>query len=52
MVLEDPSSIATGIVDVNHETPTDERCYNLNGQRVSPDTKGIIIRNGKKYLNK
>ncbi len=52
VVLEDPSSIATGIVDVNHETPTDERCYNLNGQRVSPDTKGIIIRNGKKYLNK
>ena len=52
VVLEDPSSIATGIVDVNQEIPTDERCYNLNGQRVSPDTKGIIIRNGKKYLNK
>lgn len=52
LVLEDPNSIATGIVDVNQETPTDERCYNLNGQRVSPDTKGIIIRNGKKYLNK
>lgn len=26
--------------------------YNLNGQRVSPDTKGLLIRNGKKYVNK
>ena len=50
VVLEDPNSIATGIVDVNRETVADDRCYNLNGQRVSPDTKGIIIRNGKKFI--
>lgn len=30
------------------ETPT----YNLSGQRVSPNTKGIVIRNGKKYINR
>ena len=50
VVLEDPNSIATGIVDVNRETVADDRCYNLNGQRVAPDTKGIIIRNGKKFI--
>ena len=50
LVLEDPNSIATGIVDVNRETVADDRCYNLNGQRVAPDTKGIIIRNGKKFI--
>ena len=26
--------------------------YNLAGQRVSKDYKGIVIVNGKKYLNK
>ena len=26
--------------------------YNLAGQRVSPNTKGILIKNGKKFINK
>lgn len=26
--------------------------YNLNGQRVNPDTKGILINNGRKLINK
>ena len=26
--------------------------YNLAGQRVSPSTKGILIKNGKKYINR
>jgi len=26
--------------------------YNLQGQRVSPDTKGIVIKNGKKIVNR
>lgn len=26
--------------------------YNLNGQRVAPGTKGLLIRNGKKYISK
>ncbi len=26
--------------------------YNLAGQRVSPATKGILIKNGKKYINR
>ena len=30
----------------------DAPVYNLSGQRVSPTTKGILIKNGKKYINK
>ena len=30
----------------------DAPIYNLAGQRVSPNTKGILIKNGKKYVNK
>jgi len=30
----------------------DTKCYNVQGQRVNPDTKGIVIMNGKKYFNK
>ena len=30
----------------------DGKTYNIGGQRVADDTKGLVIRNGKKYLNK
>ena len=30
----------------------DAPVYNLAGQRVSPNTKGILIKNGKKFINK
>ncbi|MDD7317268.1 MAG: leucine-rich repeat domain-containing protein [Prevotella sp.] len=40
------SNAATEASTVN--TPT----YNIAGQRVSPDTKGIVIQNGKKRLNR
>ena len=52
LMLEDPNSIATGIQDVNIAEQDNAPCYNLAGQRVSADTKGIIVRNGKKYINK
>lgn len=32
--------------------PNDGKCYNLSGQQVSDNYKGIVIQNGKKYLNK
>ncbi len=35
-------------VDLSSEGAT----FNLQGQRVKPDTKGIVIRNGKKYFIK
>ncbi|MDO4160219.1 MAG: hypothetical protein Q4D41_07175 [Prevotellaceae bacterium] len=45
---------ATGItnVTVTKEKATDGKTYNLAGQRVSDDTKGIVIRDGKKFINK
>ena len=43
---------ATGIADVKSETATDNRCYNLNGQRVAQPQKGLYIVNGKKIIKK
>ena len=43
---------ATGIENVNHETTTNGRCYNLNGQQVYANYKGIVIVNGKKTIVK
>ena len=46
----------TGIkgVNVDNDKKFDANApvYNLNGQRVSKDTKGILIQNGKKFINK
>lgn len=48
-----PSS-GTGISEVTVETEADPNApiYNLAGQRVSKDTKGILIQNGKKFINR
>lgn len=46
------SNSSTGIKSIAAETATESECYNLAGQRVSKDAKGLIIKNGKKYLNK
>ena len=42
----------TGIQIVETDRRNDAPVYNLNGQRVSPTHKGIVIRNGKKYFAK
>ena len=42
----------TGIQIVETDRKNDAPVYNLNGQRVSPTHKGIVIRNGKKYFAK
>ena len=44
---------ATGIknvqtIEVNEKAPI----YNLAGQRVSKDYKGVVIQNGKKFVRK
>ena len=42
----------TGIVEVRKGSADDgQAVYNLQGQRVSPKTKGLIIKNGKKVVN-
>lgn len=47
------NGIEAGIENVKtSEDANINRTYNLVGQRVSPNTKGIVIKNGKKYLVK
>lgn len=43
-----------GITNVTTEENADPNApvYNLAGQRVNKDTKGILIQNGKKFINK
>ncbi len=45
----DPSS---SIAEVSVDTPCSAYVYNLQGQRVAPDAKGLLIVNGKKIINK
>ena len=43
--------MTTSITTVTaNEDDTNAPTYNMMGQRVSPDTKGILIRNGKKVI--
>lgn len=43
---------ATGISDIEAYKHVEGTAYNLAGQRVGKDYKGIVIINGKKYLRK
>ncbi len=46
-------TVATGINDITDNTKeTKTGMYNLNGQRVGSDYKGIVIENGKKVIRK
>lgn len=56
-VLQGDATVATGIdkvvVDLdNNVLNTNAPIYNLNGQRVTKDAKGVLIQNGKKFINK
>ena len=42
----------TGITNVNAAESNDGTLYNLAGQKVNATYKGIVIKNGKKYLVK
>ncbi|MBQ8714353.1 MAG: hypothetical protein IJ552_03985 [Prevotella sp.] len=42
----------TGISKIQTETSNDAPIYNLNGQRVGADYKGIVIKDGKKVIQK
>lgn len=41
-----------GINDVKMDEPSDNTLYNLSGQKVNANYKGIIIRKGQKHWNK
>lgn len=46
-----PSSLSAISEVVTGAAGSNGAFYNLNGQRVSPNTKGILIHNGKKFVN-
>lgn len=43
---------ATGITNITTATPQITATYNLQGQRVPDNYRGIVIRNGKKFINR
>jgi hypothetical protein len=43
---------ATGIESITTTHPADGIIYNLSGQRVATPTRGIYIKNGKKYIKR
>ena len=43
---------ATGISNVKTNAKNSVKTYNLMGQEVNPSAKGLIIRDGKKLINK
>ena len=54
-ILKQPTEVddPTGIVELQQDdADTNRPLYNLQGQRVSPTTKGLLIRGGRKLLNR
>ena len=48
-------AVATAINHItvnNGQTSANGSTYNISGQRISEDAKGIVIKNGKKYIKK
>lgn len=45
------SGNVSGITDVVTDAEDSEPCYNIKGQRVSPESRGLIIRAGRKQVN-
>ena len=43
---------STGIKEVSAPEVNNDAIYNLIGQRVSKNYKGVVVKNGKKFLNK
>lgn len=42
----------TGISNITADENADAPAYNIAGQRVNANAKGLVIKNGKKYVNK
>ncbi len=52
-LLQGDASIADAISEVSTAAPVkNAKVFNLNGQEVNKNVKGILIQNGKKYINK
>ena len=48
----DYDMIATPIRSISEEEQQDAPVYNLSGQRVGSHYRGLVVRNGKKYMVK
>ncbi len=46
-----PYNVPEGIHNTANDRIANDKCYNASGQRVNANYKGLIIRNGKKYIN-
>ena len=46
----DPENPGTGINSVVNGNAASGNIYNLNGQRVTNNFKGIVVKNGKKFV--
>lgn len=51
-MLEQETGSSTGITTYNASPVSSPAAYNMQGQRVKANAKGLILMNGKKYLNK
>lgn len=53
-ILQGDATIADAIngVEINNKTANDNVLYNLAGQRVSKEYKGVVVKNGQKFINK
>lgn len=49
-VLYDSSVITDGISIISQSRVSDNNIYNLSGQRVADTTRGLYIKNGKKFV--
>ncbi|MGI6242239.1 MAG: hypothetical protein ACOYJK_01665 [Prevotella sp.] len=47
-----PDGPSTGITEIKTEKSVNNATYSLDGRRVNKSYKGIVIRNGKKYIQK
>ena len=53
IIYKDQKPAPTGISDVRQEKADTKDClYNISGQQVDSSYRGIVIRNGKKYMQK
>lgn len=46
------NGVASGVDNITVDENVDAPAYNVAGQRVNDAYKGIVVKNGKKYLNK
>lgn len=50
--IEEYDDTTTGITNVENRNDTATEAYDLTGRKIKDSEKGIVIKNGKKYLNK